>query len=114
MLVADVLFTWKKSPSADVSKVIAVLNVEGIETQTEIADPSMESWQTTIGTEKSGTFRVDTYDGAGNVAVSQVLTWSVPDLEAPLPATNLSYSIVGTHDDGNPAPAPSGAPKKSK
>lgn len=110
--VADCKFAWKKSPSTDVSRVEVILTANGVEQTTTLTSPDVEEFLVTIQASSSGTFVVKTYDTEGGIAVSQTLSWSLGDLEAPFPATDLTFTVLAVRDDG--PPSPSAAPKKPK
>lgn len=98
MKVADCRFSWKKSVSTDVSKVTILLNTNGVEQETELPGADLESFDMTFNANASGTFAVKTFDGEGNVTVSQSISWSVGNLEAPAPATDLAFQILAVRD----------------
>ncbi len=95
--VADVKLSWTKSPSADVAKVTVVVTKDGTETTTEVG-PEVESIQIVVEASKSVTFKVIVTDSEGLAATSDIYTFSLGDLEAPLPATDLFHEVVGVRD----------------
>lgn len=95
--VADVKLSWTKSPSADVAKVTVVVTKDGTETTTEVG-PEVESIQIVVEASKSVTFKVIVTDSEGLAATSDIYTFSLGDLEAPLPATNLFHEVIGVRD----------------
>lgn len=104
--VADVKLSWSKSPSADVSKVQVVLVNDGVTTKTDFG-PEVESYQIVVQARKSVQYSVITIDSEGLQATSVLYTFTLGDLENPLPATNLTHEVVGIRDvpDGGPPPA---------
>jgi hypothetical protein len=97
--VADVKLGWTKSPSADVSKVEISVTINGAETKTEI-DPAAESFMVVVRAGGVVSFTIATFDSEGNQATSEVYTFTLGDLESPLPATNLFHEVVGVRDEG--------------
>lgn len=97
MKVADVRLKWKKSPSADVAKVRVKVTIDGSETETEFG-PDPESFMIEVKANGSVSFFVETEDSEGMVTTSTAYGFSLGDLEAPLPATDLGHEIVGIRD----------------
>ncbi len=97
MKVADIKLSWTKSPSAGVTKVVGVLNVDGTESTSEFG-PEVESWMIEVKASQSVHFHVDTYDDEGFVVSSEDHAFQLGDLVAPLPATNLAHEIIGIRD----------------
>lgn len=101
--VADVKLTWKKSVSADVSKVEVVTTINGQVTTTELG-PEVESFMIEVAALGVVSFHIVTYDTEGNQSTSVTYGFSLGDLEAPQPATDLSHEIVGIRDVTPPEP----------
>lgn len=96
--IADVKLSWTKSPSADVVKVQVVTTVNGTETTAEVG-PEVESFQIAVAASGSVQFKVVVTDSEGLTSTSAIYSFSLGDLEAPQPATNLSHTVVGVRDD---------------
>jgi hypothetical protein len=98
---ATIKYGWTRSASADVEKVITVLTVNGITTTTE-RGPEVESFTVDVAANSSVTLRVDSYDSEGLVALSEVYSHTVGNLELPLPATGLYHQILAVNDVPDP------------
>ncbi len=97
MKVADVKLSWKKSVSADVGKIDIKVTINGNETSTELG-PEVESFMIEVAALGVVSFLIVTHDTEGNQATSEAYTFSLGDLEAPQPATDLFHEIVGIRD----------------
>lgn len=95
--VATVRLLWTKSPSADIVKQEVATRINGNETTVQL-DPAAESF--TIEVQALGTvsFSIKSFDNESNVATSETYTFTLGDLETPLPATNLGHEVVAVHD----------------
>lgn len=101
--IASVRHFWSKSPSADVTKVVAVLTINGNETRTEYG-PEVEEFVTDVNAGSSVSYKIETYDSENKVATSETYAYNLGDLVDPLPATNLSHEVVSVRDDEPPVP----------
>jgi len=105
MLKANVKLSYDPSPSTDVAKAIVNLNIGGLESTIEVAGTVSEV-MVVIAASTSCHWSVTTFDTDGNQVESVVDSFTVGDLTAPLPATNLRHEIVSVFDDADvPAPA---------
>lgn len=97
MKVADVKLTWTKSPSAPISKVVVNVTINGNLTTTEVG---AEVEEFMIGVHALGvvSFSIDTFDDEGLKATSETHTFTLGNLEAPLPATGLFHEVVAIRD----------------
>ncbi len=102
--VADCKFSWAKSVSTDVVKVTAILVQGGVTQRIDMPTIDVESFEITFSPNSSGTFSVESMDNEGHVTVSETITWSVGDLVAPAPATNLKFEVVQIRDIPDPVP----------
>ncbi len=103
-LVADVKLSWKKSTSADVSKIQIVVTNDGTETTTE-GGPEVEELMIVVAASKSCQFKVVTFDSEGLQSTSSTYSFTLGDLTAPSPATDLFHEVVGVRDlDAPPTP----------
>jgi len=109
MRVADVKLSWKKSPSADITKVELVVNNGGNETRADLG-PEIESYTIEVKAKTSVAFSVTVYDNEGNKATSEVYTFTLGDLELPQPASGLKHEVVGVRDVPGPDPTPTPGP----
>ncbi len=119
--VADVKLTWKKSVSANISKVVITTNIDGTETTTEL-DANVEEFMIVVDAGKSASFRIDTYNDDNLVTSSITYSFTLDSLESPQPATELFHEITavrdvdvpddGTGDGGSPAPVGATAKRK--
>lgn len=94
---ADVKLFWTKSPSADVDRVELAVTIDGTE-QVYNLGSEVQELMIEVDAGKSVSFRVDTFDAEGNKAQSSVATFTLGDLEAPLPATGLGYEVTAVRD----------------
>lgn len=103
--VADVKLKWKKSPSSDVAKVEITVTVDGSESTAELG-PEIENFMVEVKAGGSCQFQIDTTDSEGLVGTSTTYSFSLGNLEAPLPATELGHEIVAIRDvpDGGDIP----------
>lgn len=95
--IAVVKHTWTKSPSSDVTKVVAVLTIDGATTRTEYG-PEVESFTVDVNAGSTVSFLIETYDGEGHMTASESHYYVLPDMVAPLPATNLAHEILSIRD----------------
>ena len=95
--VADVQLSWNRSPSADVTaQRIEVTTNGGLVT----ADLGKEVDSYLIQVPANGTvqFKVIVLDDDGNAVESSLYTFSIGDLVAPLPATELTHKVISVRD----------------
>lgn len=95
--VADVRLGWKKSVSADVTKVTVVVTADGTDTTTEVGK-EIESFDIVVAAGKTISFKVVTEDSEGLVSTSVSYSFTLSDLEAPQPATALFHTVVAIRD----------------
>lgn len=101
--VADVKLSWTKSATADIKKVSVVVSNNGTETTADFG-PEVESFNIVVQASSSVNFKVVVTDSEGLTATSSVYSFTLSDLEAPQPATNLKHEVVGIRDVGpNPS-----------
>lgn len=99
---ARVKLFWTLSPSPDVAKrEIEVSTAAG----TIVAEVPLgvNEFLYTAESDSTLVFKTRVYDSANNVAESQSFTFVVPDLEAPLPDTELGATILEVIPDEPPA-----------
>lgn len=104
---AKVTLSWVKSVSSDVVNQVVVVAVNGVDIFLANLAPDVQSVE--IGTFAQGSVLTGTHtvaDGSGNTAVANLPSFTVPDLESPVPATGFSWSyvVVETNDDQNVDP----------
>lgn len=104
--IATVLLGWEKSPSADVAKVVTTVTVNGATTTTEFG-PEVVEHLIEVKANSAVSFTVTTYDSEGLQSVSETHSFTLGDLEAPQPATNLFHTVVGIRDE-EVVPPPAG------
>lgn len=105
MKVADIRFTWTKSPSVLNSQTF-VLTVDGTET-TATLPPEVQSFTAEVKAMSSVRFKVVSTNPDGQETVSSDINFTIDSLEAPAPATNLGWTIIGVRDVPD-APPPEG------
>ena len=103
MKVADIKLSWKRSPSSDIKSVKVVFSANGSETTVDTESPDVQELAVTVSANSNCSFKIVTTDNEGLVATSEVYSFNLGDLEAPLPATNLSHVVVAIRDIPNPA-----------
>lgn len=108
--IATVSISWIRSPSADVSERQLIVTKDG-ETTTYDVGPEVSDYQIDVEASKSISFKTIVKDSEGLTATSETATFTVGDLEAPLPDTGLTADIVSVRDDN---PDGMKAAKKSK
>lgn len=97
---ADVTLSWVKSVSTDVVNQHLDVVVNGVSTGGVNLAPDIESLRVGIfaaGTVLTGTHTVA--DAAGNTAVVNLPSFTVPDLDNPMPATGFNWSYVVVEED---------------
>lgn len=92
---------WSRSLSTDVAKQEIKIEINGA-IQTVMVPPEVESYLITVEAQSSVSFSVDTFDEDGQTG-SIVYSFSVGDLEAPLPATDLFHRVVAIIEPDVPA-----------
>lgn len=105
MKVADVKLSWSPSVSPGVVKQVAKVSIDGAEPTVFEVGPEVESVVVEVKASSSVLFFVETTDDENLTSVSEQYTFTVKDLEAPQPATNLFHEIVGVRDVTDPVPA---------
>lgn len=95
--VADVKLKWVKSPSSGVAKVDVDVTINGTLTKTELG-PEVESFMVEVAASGSVQFKVITFDNEGLQSTSEVYSFTLGDLEAPLPATGLGHEVVAIRE----------------
>lgn len=95
--VADVKLSWRKSPSADVGKVTVVVTNDGAETSVDFG-PEVEELMVVVKASTALSFKVVVTDTEGLTATSSTYTFTLGDLENPLPATNLTHAVIAIRD----------------
>ncbi len=103
--VADIRLGWKKSASADIKAVKLVVTNDGTETTFDLG-PEVEEFKVVVSASKNCHFQVITFDSEGLSATSEVYSFTLGDLEAPLPATGLFHEVLGIRDVDVPPPTP--------
>jgi hypothetical protein len=98
MKVADVKLGWRPSVSSDVVKQVASVSIDGAEPTTFEVGPEVDSVMIEVKAVSTVVFSVVSTDTEGNSAVSEQYTFTVGDLEAPQPATELFHEIIGVRD----------------
>ncbi len=97
MKVAKVKLSWRKSPSSDLAKVEIIVDNGGNVTTT-VLGPDVEQFMVDVEASKTLNFKILTYDMEGYVSTSELYAFTLGDLEAPLPATNLSHEVISVED----------------
>lgn len=96
--VADVKLSWKKSPSLDISsQVIEIKKGSAEATRIEVG-PEVESYMLEVDALNTVSFTIQTLDIEGQVVTSDVYSFSLGDLEVPLPATDLFHEVIAVRD----------------
>jgi hypothetical protein len=96
--VASVVLGWNRSPSTDVVSQSINITINGnTDTSIEVG-AEVQSYQLEVDAKSSVSFAIKSFDSEGKVATSEVYSFTLGDLEAPLPATNLFHEIVGIRE----------------
>lgn len=95
--VADIRLFWVKSPSSDIVRQRVMLTINGTTTQTDL-DPAAEQLMIEVQALGVVSFHIVTFDAENNQVTSETWSFTVGDLELPLPATNLGHEIVAIRD----------------
>jgi len=103
--VADVKLTWVRSPSADITTRNVEITVNG-QTTTVSLGPEVSDYTIEVSARSTVQFRTTVYDSEGNEASSETYTFTIGDLEAPVPDTGLFHEVVGTRDVADPVDVP--------
>ena len=99
--VASVVLGWNRSPSSDVVSQSINITINGnTDTSIEVG-AEVQSYQLEVDAKSSVSFSIKSFDAEGKVATSEVYSFTLGDLEAPLPATNLFHEIVGIRDSAD-------------
>jgi hypothetical protein len=101
--LANIDLTWKKSPSPGIVKTEIFITVDGQENSVTL-DPLAESFRVQIKADTNASFKIVNTDDEGLTVTSLTYDFRVGDLTAPLPATELSHTIVSIEDDSPPPP----------
>lgn len=102
MKVAKVRLGWKPSVSSGVVSQTISVQIDGVETLNSQLEPGVSEVIVDVAASKSVVFSVTTEDDEGNTAVSELYTFTIGDLEAPQPATDLFHEIVGVVEVTDP------------
>jgi hypothetical protein len=105
MKAANVKIGWVRSPSSDVTSRKLVLTVDSEVTEIELG-PEVESFDIQVKALSSVVFKTIVFDSEGNQAEASSYSFTLGDLEAPLPDTGLFHEILGVVDLPDPEPVP--------
>lgn len=92
--IASVKLSWAKSKSPDVVKTTLSVAIDGQAATVTGLGPEVESVVIDVNAKSSVVFSVTVTDSEGLSVVSENYTFTLGDLEAPLPATNLFHEVV--------------------
>lgn len=98
MKSARIRFTWKKSPSSDITSTTVVLTTNENVQLTELG-PEIGQFDVVIKSNSDVKLQIKSTDSEGNEVMSSELSFHLGDLELPLPATELAYTILEVIDD---------------
>ena len=98
MKVADVKLSWSPSISSDVVKQVVSVAIDGQAPTTFEVGPAVDSVVIQVNALSSAVFSVESTDADGESVVSELYTFSVSDLVAPQPATDLFHEIIAVRD----------------
>jgi len=109
--VADVRLSWKKSvtPLVEIDKVQIIVVMDGNTTVTDLGPP-VEEFMIEVHPLQAVQFKISTFDKEGLEATSETYLFTLGDLEAPQPATQLKHEVVAIRDVEVPPPPPPPAP----
>lgn len=98
MKVADVRLSWSPSVSADVVSQVARVQIDGNEPTTFEVGPSVGEVVIEVKASSSVVFSVESTDSEGESTISELYTFTLGDLVAPQPATNLFHEVLAVRD----------------
>ena len=97
MKVASVKYTWSRSASVDVVLQKVEITKNGVLEVFEFP-PETQEFIGTVQAASNVSFRVESIDSENNTVFSDLYTFTLGDLEAPLPATNLFHEVLEVVD----------------
>jgi hypothetical protein len=95
--IAKVKLFWTKSVSQDIAKVTVTTTINGAVTVTEVG-PEVQDVTVDVAAMGVVSFLVVVTDTEGKTATSETHSFTLGDLEDPLPVTNLGHEVVGVID----------------
>ena len=95
--VADVKISWVRSPSADVTRRTVEVTINGQTTMTQVG-PEVSEYVLEIAASGSVSVKTTVFDESGKQASSEVYSFRLDDLEAPLPDTDLIHEVLAVRD----------------
>lgn len=101
--IANVKLSWKKSVSADVQKVVLTVSNNGTDSTVELG-PEVEEFVIQVAASGSCHFSLTVTDSEGLTSTSAVYDFTLGDLEAPQPPTDLFHEVLSVVDDTPPTP----------
>lgn len=96
--VADVKLGWTPSVSTDVVKQVAKVSIDGADPTVFEVGPEVNSVQIEVKAVSSVVFTVETTDSENITVVSESYTFTIGDLVAPQPATNLFHEVIAVRE----------------
>lgn len=99
--IANVKLSWTRSPSADVASRKIVITKNGEETTLEFG-PEVSDYTLDVPAMGSLQFKTIVLDSEGKTATSETYSFTLGDLEDPVPDTNLFHEILSVRDEGTP------------
>ena len=103
--VADVKIFWVPSPTADIVKVEVFTTINGAETKVEVG-PEVQDLMVEVSANGSVAVKFVVTDSEGLKATSESYTFTLGDLEAPLPITGVGHEVIAIRDAPDPTPTP--------
>ncbi len=97
MKVATVKLGWMRSASADVNAQKIEVTKNGELTTIDLP-AEVEEFTLEVQAVSTVTFKVSAIDAEGNVATSDLYSFTLGDLEAPLAPTGLFHEILAVND----------------
>lgn len=97
MKVADVKLSWKRSPDIDIKSVQVVVVNDGTESTADFG-PEVEALNIVVAAQKSVSFKVVVKDSEGLVSSSESYSFTIGDLTAPNPATDLRHEVLAIQE----------------
>jgi len=94
---ATIRFYWSRSASGDVTAQRLEVTKDGVKSVFDLP-AELEEFVTEVNAKASVLFRVTAIDGDGNEGPSDTFDFTLSDLTAPLPLTNLGFEVLAIND----------------
>lgn len=103
MKIANVKISWVRSPSADVTSRKIEVTKNGEVTTLDLG-PEVSDYVLDVEALGAVTVKTTVFDSEGQQATSDTYSFTLGDLEAPLPDTNFFHEVLSVRDDAAAPP----------